>query len=85
MNTFLVKYKFTTVRGNCFTGKEGELQIETELSLLELDEQEVKQLCINFILTKKPKWNIFIFDIVSIEPYQKRTRKKNVISKMPMK
>lgn len=67
---YMAYFEFTTFRGNSFTGRSGQLCINSELSLEELknEYETIKQMCVNFVLSKKPKWNIFMLDIKTIEP-----------------
>ena len=71
-NEYMVYFDFTTFRGSYITGRSGQLNITTEFSLEQLEDEEIretiKQLCINFVYSKKPKWNIFMLDIKNIEP-----------------
>lgn len=69
-NEYMVSFEFTTFRGNQFMARSGQLAINSELSLEELknEYETIKQLCVNFVLSKKPKWNILMLDIKTIEP-----------------
>lgn len=69
-NEYMAYFEFTTFRGNSFTGRSGQLGINSKLSLEELknEYETIKQLCVNFVLSKKPKSNIFMLDIKTIEP-----------------
>ncbi len=75
---YLVKFSFTTVRGNCFTGRSGQIGIDTDVPQSEIDKKVVKQLCVNEILRLKPTYKIFMLDITSIEPIKlKKCPRKN--------
>jgi len=64
--TYLVNFTFTTVRGNLFTGRSGQIEIESSVPKKSIDKTFVKQLCVNEVLRLKPTYKIFMLDIKSI-------------------
>jgi len=69
MPTYDIDFDFTTVhKGSRFTGRSGTLNVTTAREIsLEQDEAELKQLCANFVKTKKPSFNIFMVQIKKIK------------------
>lgn len=69
-NEYMVYFDFTTVKGNKFTGRSGQVEITTEAPLEELDKEDAGliRVCANFVHSQKPKYNIFMLDIKNIEP-----------------
>ena len=69
MNQYQVEYSFTTVHaGSRFVGRSGVLYFETEDDINEVNKEigSVKNLCFQYIMSKKPKWNVFSIEIKSI-------------------
>lgn len=66
--TFLVQFDFTTVHGNKFIGRSGQLQIETQLSKKEVigNTEGLQSLCAEYIHSQKPKWKILMISIMGI-------------------
>lgn len=68
-NKYTVHVEFTTVNtGSRFTARSADVCLESELSIDELwiEVEVIKQLCINFILSKRPTFKIFMIDIKTI-------------------
>lgn len=68
MNKYLVYFNFTTVIGNRFTARHGVVDMETDEPASKFNFVEIRQLCINFVLTEKPKWNILLLDVEKVIP-----------------
>lgn len=68
MSTYLVYFNFTTVIGNRFTARHGVVDMETEDAAIYFNFDEIRQLCINFVLTEKPKWNILLLEVEKVIP-----------------
>lgn len=71
MNEYLVQYDFTTFHSKGkFVGRSGQIGIKTDNTLEQVnhDVEQIKQLCVNYILSEKPKWNIFMITITGIQP-----------------
>lgn len=66
MSKYLVYFNFTTVIGNRFTARHGVVDMETDEPPILFNFDEIRQLCINFILTTKPKWNILLLDVEKV-------------------
>ena len=64
---YLVKFTFTAVRGNKFSARSGQMEIETNTPKKNIDKTFLKQLCVNEVLRLKPTYKIFMLDIKSIE------------------
>lgn len=67
----MVYFDFTTFhRGSKFIGRSGQLSISTDASLEECNQdlETIQQMCVDYILTNKPKWNILMVNIKSIVP-----------------
>lgn len=67
--TYLVKFNFTTAHPKSrFRGRSGQLSIDTEFSLemVKLQQDALKQMCVNFILEQKPTFKIVMLDITDI-------------------
>lgn len=76
MNKYLVYFNFTTVIGNRFTARNGVVEMETEELPIRFNFVEIRQLCINFILTAKPKWNILLLEVEKVIPKPESKIKK---------
>ena len=68
MDKYLVYFDFTTMSGNTLTAKHGVLDIETDESPNNFNFDEIKQLCVNYVLTVKPKWNILLLEVEKVIP-----------------
>ena len=68
MNKYLVYFNFTTVIGNRFTARHGVVDMETSDPPEKFNFSELRQLCINFVLTEKPKWNILLLEVEKVIP-----------------
>ena len=66
---YKAEFDFTTVRGNFFTARTGELCFETDQTLKQVtaNKNELIPLVVKFIHSKKPKWNVFLVNIKSIK------------------
>jgi hypothetical protein len=79
---YLVKFDFTTYNnGGRFTGRSGQIEIESSLPEKDIDKDFVKQLCVNEVLRLKPTYKIFMLDIKSIEPINVNPRGKRAVYK----
>lgn len=74
---YLVKFAFTTIKGNEFTGRSGQIGIESSVPKKDIDKTFVKQLCVNEVLRLKPTYKIFILDIKSITLIKDATIRRN--------
>lgn len=68
MQKYLVYFDFTTVIGNRFTARHGVVDMGTIDPPQKFDFVEIRQLCINFVLTQKPKWNILFLEVEKVIP-----------------
>jgi len=68
MPKYLVYFDFTTVVGNRFTARHGVVDMETNEPPIKFNLAEIRQLCINFVLTEKPKWNILLLEVEKVIP-----------------
>lgn len=68
MTKYLVYFDFTTMRGNTLTARHGVLDMETDESPHKFNFDEIKQLCVNYVLTVKPKWNILLLEVENVIP-----------------
>ena len=68
MKKYLIYFNFTTVIGNRFTARQGCVEMETEESPYKFNFVELKKLCVNYVLTQKPKWNILLLDVEKVIP-----------------
>lgn len=68
MSTYLVYFNFTTVIGNSFTARHGVVDMDTDEPPIKFNFNEIRQLCINFVLTEKPKWNILLLEVEKVIP-----------------
>jgi len=76
MPKYLVYFDFTTVIGNRFTARQGVVDMETDDPPAKFDFSEIRQLCINFVLTEKPKWNILLLEVEKVIPKPESKIKK---------
>lgn len=60
---YMVKFDFTIVRGNKFSARSGQIEIESSLPINSINKSFVKQLCVNEVLRLKPTYKIFILEI----------------------
>lgn len=70
MNQYIVLFDFTTISvGGIFRGKSGQVGLNTDLEIekVKQDEEEIKGLCTQYILSQKPKWEIFMINIKEIK------------------
>jgi uncharacterized pyridoxamine 5'-phosphate oxidase family protein len=61
---------FTTVHsGGKFVGRSAEVNFQSENTLEQVykDLEEIKSLCVQYIRSQKPKWNIFMIDVTNIQ------------------
>ena len=72
MNYYMATFDFTTMRGNELRARSGQVVLQSELLLDEfIEEPEViKQLCVNFVLDRKPKWNILMLDVKAVTKHK---------------
>jgi hypothetical protein len=78
LNRVDVVFEYTTFNSRSeFTLRNGLLVLEGGCVAddMKVREAEVKQLCVNFVLSKKPKWNIFMLDIKSITDAKPKSSK----------
>ena len=78
LNRVEVIFEYTTFHaGSRFVARTGKLVLESGGTAKELSyrKREIKQLCVNFVLSKKPKWNIFMLDIKSITDSKRKLKK----------
>lgn len=68
MSKYLVYFNFTTVVGNRFTARHGVVDMETDELPTLFNFDEIRQLCMNFVLTEKPKWNILLLEVEKVIP-----------------
>jgi len=69
MNKYMAHADFTTMNtGSRFTARSADVAMESELSVDEMwkEVEDIKQLCVNFILSKRPTFKIFMIDIKTI-------------------
>ena len=77
MPKYLVYFDFTTVIGNMFTARHGVVDMETDESPHKFNFAEIRQLCINFVLTEKPKWNLLLLEVEKVVPKPDKKLKRN--------
>lgn len=68
MHKYLIYFDFTTFIGNRFTARQGVVDMETDESPQKFNFAELRQLCINYVLTEKPKWNILLLEVEKVIP-----------------
>lgn len=76
-HSFFVQFRFTTfdTRRSMLHGREGSMSVNTTASSIEIDNPEVKALCVSEVNRIKPKWNILSLDIKSISPLKAKNKK----------
>lgn len=69
---YVVEFDFTTFdfRKSTATGRSGRINIKVHRVMDGFNMEEVKQLCVNEMLRLKPKWNILMLDVKSINPFK---------------
>lgn len=79
-NIYMVHAEFTTWNtGSRFTCRSADVCLNSEYSVEEMwaDIETIKQLCINFILTERPTFKIFMIDIKSIKDAPSKNKKED--------
>lgn len=68
MPTYDIDFDFSTAhRGGRFVGRNGTLNVTTARPVdLEVDRNELEQLCRSFVNQKKPQWNVFMVQVKNI-------------------
>lgn len=68
MNTeYIVYFDFTTVHGNKFVGREGQLGIATNIPIEQIyNSDAISSLCAKFVYEQKPKWNIISLTVKNV-------------------
>lgn len=74
LNKYMVHAEFTTYQsGGRFTARSADVCLQSDCSLEEIKKEAelVKQLCVNFILSKRPTFKIFMLDVKTISNYDR--------------